>query len=868
LKRFIDASLQKSLKQTAAQQRTTLVVLLMATMKLLLHRLTGQTDFVVGLGAAGQAIDGKNCLVGHCLNLLPVRTQLHTDATFQDTLRTVKKNVLDAHDHHQCTIGGILQNLTAVPRSPNRAPLVEVTFNVDRDPGAVEFHELDFSCDRNPKCALHFDLFFNIVEGQQGLNVECDYNTDLFDAATIERWLRHYETLLQGIATNPVEILGKIPLLTETERLEMTAGRNAVGRQIPKQQTLHQWFETQVEKTPQAKAMTFEGSHWTYAELNSRANKLAHCLRKLGVGPDVLVGLFVDRTPDILVGILGILKSGGAYLPIDPVYPSERLAFMLEDARVPVLLTQSSLVAELPGIDARILCFDTDRALIENEPDNNPLPWSTPDHLAYVIYTSGSTGKPKGSLITHYNVVRLMRATEEWFHFNENDVWTFFHSHAFDFSVWEIWGALLYGGRLVVVPYLKSRSPEDFLKLLEQERVTVLNQTPSAFKQLVQAELATGVNNRLALRYVIFGGETLEMYSLKPWFERHGDQHPQLVNMYGITETTVHVTHRQLSASDLQSSSVIGFPIPDLQIYILDPYQQPVPIGVAGEIWVGGAGVARGYLERPDLTKQKFLDDFFSNRPGALLYRSGDLARYLPNFAVEYIGRIDDQVKIRGFRIELGEIESVLSRHEAVRQCVVVAHNDRSSDKSLVAYFEIREGKTPSIADLRAYLKRELPDYMVPSAFVPMEKLPLTPNGKIDRKSLPAVESAALQPVGEIVEPRNPLELMIADCWRQVLNVSGVGIHDNFFELGGNSLLAVQVVSRVNQANNVGLTLPMIFQHPTVAGITAAVIDLKLKAADPEEMALLLAEFEEMSDAEAAAELTESEGTTPRQNLR
>jgi amino acid adenylation domain-containing protein len=808
-------SIHQSLKQTAKQQRTTMVVLLMAGLKTLLYKLTGQTDLVVGMGVAGQAVSGNTDLVGHCLNLLPFRTHLQPDATFQQNLSEIRKSVLDGFDHHECTIGGILQHLK-VPRGTGRPPLIEVIFNVDRDLADTDFFGLEFSCERNPKRALHFDLFFNFVEGQKGLLLECDYNADLFDASTIERWMRHYQTALEGIARNPSEPLGRIPVLTEPEYQELMFARNQPGREFEAKETLHEWFERQVEESPNAVAVTFEGANLTYAELNRRSNQVAHHLRKLGVGPDVLVGLYVDRSTDIFVGILGILKAGGAYLPLDPVYPKERLAFMLDDAKVPVLLTQRLIASELPAIEAKILCFDTDRKLFDGEADTNPNGVSTPDNLAYVIYTSGSTGKPKGSLISHYNVVRLMRATENWFHFNQSDIWTFFHSHAFDFSVWEMWGALLYGGRSVVVPYLKSRSPKEFYELLVAERVTVLNQTPSAFKQLVHFESTSDSSNSLALRYVIFGGEALEMQSLKPWFDRHGDKLPQLVNMYGITETTVHVTYRALSSSDLESSSVIGIPIPDLQVYILDPYQQPAPIGVTGEIWVGGAGVARGYLGRDELTRQKFQPDTFSNRARGLVYRSGDLARYLPGRDIEYIGRIDDQVKIRGFRIELGEIEAVLSRHGSVRQCVVIVKIEGSGDKVLIAYFESREGINPTVSDLRAHLKNELPDYMVPSIFVPVEKMPLTPNGKIDRKALPSSEGRRMESQKESVAPRDELEQVLCRIWSKILRVERVGLNDNFFELGGHSLLAVRIIGEIEKLFKRRLPLATLLQAPTV----------------------------------------------------
>ena len=564
VKRDLGTSLQQSIKRAAGQLRTTQVVLLMAALKTLLHRLTGQSDLVVGLGAAGQAITGKNCLVGHCLNLLPIRTQLDEATSFRENLMAVKTSVLGAYDHHQVTVGGILRHLK-VPRSTSRPPLVDVIFNVDRDPGTAEFYGVQFSVDRNAKRALHYDLFFNFVDSPSGLTLECDYSTDLFDASTIKRWLGHYETLLESIAADPAGAIGKLSILSEAERGEIVSW-NKTGVEFPKQLTLHEWFESQVRKSPQARALTFKGRHLTYAELNRRANQVAHHLRGLGVVPDTLVGLFIERSLEMVVGILGILKASGAYLPIDPASPENRVAFMLGDAKAPILLTLSALATELPESTIRVVCFDTDKALLDREPETDPPRSSSPDNLAYVIYTSGSTGKPKGTLVTHYNVARLMQATEPWYHFDAQHVWTFFHSHAFDFSVWEMWGALLYGGRLVMVPYLTSRSPEDFYRLLVNEGVTILNQTPSAFRQLMQAEDTLGVSDNLSLRYVIFGGEALEMHSLKPWFDRHGDQRPKLVNMYGITETTVHVTYRPLSAADVKAGSVVGVPIPDLQV--------------------------------------------------------------------------------------------------------------------------------------------------------------------------------------------------------------------------------------------------------------------------------------------------------------
>ncbi len=580
--------------------------------------------------------------------------------------------------------------------------------------------------------------------------------------------------------------------------------------------TLHEMFEAQAERTPDQVAVVLDQQKLTYGELNRRSNQLAHHLRGLGVGPEVLVGLFVERSLEMIVGLLGILKAGGAYVPIDPNYPKERVMFMLEDARAPVLLTQSKLAANLPVQQAQVVRLDEgELSGYQGQPTSNPLTGATADNLAYVIYTSGTTGLPKGTLITHRNVTRLFRSNEPWFGFNERDVWTLFHSCAFDFSVWEIWGALLYGGRLVVVPFMTSRAPEEFYQLLVREQVTVLNQTPSAFRQLVQAEESVGQKD-LALRYVIFGGEALEMGSLRPWFERHGDEKPRLVNMYGITETSVHVTYRPLSKADVSSGSVIGVPIPDLQVYILDSQAQPVPIGVRGEMYVGGAGLARGYLNRPELTAERFIPDHLTGRPGSRLYRTGDLARFLPGRDIEYLGRTDQQVKIRGFRIELGEIESALVTHPAVSAAAVVVREESPGEKRLVAYIVPREVGNPLAAKgLRSFLKDKLPEYMVPADFITLSALPLTPSGKVDRKALP-VRSVAPQAVARYVPPRDLVERQLVRIWEEIFDVRPIGIEDDFFDLGGHSLLAVRMMSRIEDAYGVRLPLAALFTGTTI----------------------------------------------------
>ena len=584
---------------------------------------------------------------------------------------------------------------------------------------------------------------------------------------------------------------------------------------------IHEVFEDQARKTPNAPAVTFQQQQLTYHELNEQANKLANYLRQLGVRAETPVALYLERTHRMVVSILAVLKAGGTYLPIDLAYPADRLSFMLQDSKPLILITEESLRAKLPDPTPPLVCLDKDWPAIRNQSPEAPETGVTSNNAAYIIYTSGSTGKPKGVVVTHHNVVRLLRETELWYHFNSSDAWPLFHSYAFDVSVWELWGCLFYGGRLVVVPYLVTRSPSEFYELLAREKVTVLNQTPSAFRQLIWAESQSPVQRELCLRYVICAGEALELQSLKPWFERHGDEKPEIVNKYGITETTVHSTYRVIRKSDLTNGmgSVIGVPIPDLRIYLVDEDLELVPAGTPGEICVGGAGVARGYLNRPELTNCRFLPDPFSDTPGARLYRSGDLAQINPNGELEYLGRMDHQVKIRGFRVELGEIESALNTHPAIRESVVIAQDTPAGDKRLVAYV-VPVQNAPTVTDLREHLGRKLPDYMIPAAFLFLNGLPLTTNGKVDRRALPAPGRARPRLKADYVAPGSPREQILAEIWSSVLEIEGIGANDNFFELGGDSIRSIIILSRAQQAG-LYFTLQQMFQNPTIAQLAA-----------------------------------------------
>ncbi|MBW4490089.1 MAG: amino acid adenylation domain-containing protein [Trichocoleus desertorum ATA4-8-CV12] len=704
----ISDRLTTDLKTLTQREGATLFMTLLATFKTLLHRYSGQEDIIVGSPIANRDRVEIEGLIGFFVNTLVLRTDFSGNPSFRTLLKRVQQVTLGAYEHQELPFEQLVEALHP-ERNLSQNPLFQVMFVLQNATVPTIDSELLLSALDIPSHTAKFDLTFAVEETADGLSIAIEYSSDLFDAATIARMAGHYQTLLAGIVAQPEQPLSQLPLLTETEQQQFSAW-NQHDQQYPAQVCLHQWFEQQVARSPDAIAVSFEHQHLTYQDLNQRANQLGHYLQKLGVQPETLVGICVDRSLDMIIGILGILKAGGAYVPLDPTYPAARLAFILEDAQVSVLLTQTSLLSRISAPKAYTICLDQEPAIAQASQDN-PTSGATPDNLAYIIYTSGSTGKPKGVLINHANVARLFQATQAWFHFTERDVWTFFHSYAFDFSVWELWGALLYGGRVVVVPYHISRSPDTFYDLLCTEQVTVLNQTPSAFRQLMRVEASLDVLKPLALRLVIFGGEALEIQSLKPWFDRHGDQQPQLVNMYGITETTVHVTYRPLAIADLTgaSGSVIGQPIPDLQLYILDQQQQPVPIGVPGEMYIGGAGLARGYLNRPDLTHERFIAHPFSSNSAARLYKSGDLARRLANGDIEYLGRIDHQVKIRGFRIELGEIESALSQHPDIREAVVLVREDIPGNQRLVAY--LATDLLPDRVPVQSQCLVELPDF-------------------------------------------------------------------------------------------------------------------------------------------------------------
>ncbi len=810
----LSAAESSRLAATAREHRLTLNTVVLGAWAILLSRLGGRRQVTLGVTVAGRpaGLPGAEEMVGSFINTLPLAIEVGSGPVVECLRRLQdQQSEMLVYEHFA------LYEIQALAGRAGR-PLFDCLFVFENyPPGALPGAGAPLAVlEPQHVSRANYPLTLVVQPGRR-LRVELRYDPKLFDGAAISGLAGGLHALLAALGSDLDRRIPDLPLIAGACRRQLTADWNVPSPPLPVD-CLHHRFERCAAERPGAVAVVCGDQQLSYGALDRRADRLARRLRALGVRPgtDTLVGLSLERGPELIVAMLGILKAGAAYLPLDLANPAERIAFILEDTRVPVLITTTSQLSRLPRTSARVLCLDAEGRAPAAGIGDPPPAAVRPEDPAYVIYTSGSTGKPKGVVIEHRSAMRLFTATETWFDFDQDDVWTLFHSAAFDFSVWEIWGALLYGGRLVVVPYPTSRSPEDFHSLLIDQRVSVLNQTPSAFRPLIRAADAAPAAGGLALDWVIFGGEALDPQSLAPWLERQGDDRPRLINMYGITETTVHVTYRRIRAADLEDvpGSMIGRPIPDLRLCALDRCCQRVPTGAPGELFVSGPGVARGYLARPRLTAGRFLPDPFSRRPGERLYRTGDLGRFLPDGDLEYLGRNDAQVQLRGFRVELGEIEAALSWHPGVAECVVLLRA-AEQESLLVAYVV---GESPAAAELRAFLKERLPEYMVPSAFVVLDAIPLTANGKVDRTAL----ARAARPAGErqaggaYVAPRTQLEDQIAAIWRQVLEIDEVGARDNFFDLGGHSLRLLRVQARLKEELGRGVSIAELFEHPTV----------------------------------------------------
>ncbi|SMQ23000.1 arthrofactin-type cyclic lipopeptide synthetase B [Pseudomonas helmanticensis] len=815
---LLDSRLSRQLREQARQLGVSVASLTHLALARVLGQLSGRTAVVFGTVLLGRmdAGEGGEQALGMFINTLPLRVDVGEQSVRAGVLATHRRlTALLAHEQaslalaQRCSAVAVPAPLFSAILNYRHSSVEEVADVVDIAPGVQVLGARE---------RTNYPLTINIDDLGVDLRI-----TALADAALgAERMASYLKTALESLAAalrSSADVpLQTLKILPASEREHLLHGSNLPLAQFPETPLIHQQFEAHAQAWPDATALIFEGQTLSYGELNRRANQVAHHLLALNIRPDDRVAICVERGPQMIIGLLGVLKAGAGYVPIDPAYPLDRITFTMQDSVPVAVLMQAATRDRLADLD--VPQIDLDSGQLKAELDSNPqTPELTPAHLAYVIYTSGSTGLPKGVMVEHRNVARLFSATHDGFQFNQQDTWALFHSFAFDFSVWEIWGALAFGGQLLLVPQAVSRAPDDCYALLCQTGVTVLNQTPSAFRQLIAAQGRSQLQH--SLREVIFGGEALEPGLLKPWYARVGNAGTRLVNMYGITETTVHVTYRPLQAADAQLLGVspIGVRIPDLQLYVLDAQREPVPVGVIGELYVGGAGVARGYLNRAALTAERFINDPFSENAEARLYKTGDLARWAADGSLEYLGRNDDQVKIRGFRIELGEIEARLCACAGVREAVVIAREDSPGDQRLVAYWLADAGAAPDVAQLRDQLLVSLAEYMVPSAFVRLDALPLTSNGKLDRKALPAPDSEAFAHRG-FEAPVGAVENLIAGLWQTLLGVEQVGRHDNFFELGGHSLLAVKLIERMRQ-QDLHCDVRVLFGQPSVAALAA-----------------------------------------------
>jgi amino acid adenylation domain-containing protein len=794
---------------------------LLAGFEVWLYRLTGQADVVVGVLAAGQAATGMYNLVGHCVNLLPMRSQVVGDRSFSEYLQARKSTILDAYDHQQFTFGSLVEKLK-IPRDSSRIPLVPVLLNIDQglDNSKLPFDGLTAELFSNPRAYENFELFVNATELDGKLTLECQYNTNLFDAATIRRRMAELETLLAGMVANPSQSIQTLPLLPESEQ-QILAHWNQTTTPYPQDLCVHQLVAAQVERSPDAIALIFEDQRLTYRELDDRANQLAHYLQAQGVKPETLVGISLERVPLMVVAMLGVQKAGGAYIPLDPTYPQERLAFMLADSQVSLLLTQGDLVAALPTDTVQVIDLVQDWPTIAQHPSTAPSVTLTPQNLAYVIYTSGSTGTPKGVQVPHRGVVNFLTTMQKKPGLESTDILLSVTTLSFDIAVLELMLPLTVGATTVLVSRAVAMNGEALLRTIDRSGATVMQATPATWRILLAAGWTKSPNLR-----IFSGGEALPTALAQDLLGCV----QQVWNLYGPTETTIWSTCYQITEPEAQPW--IGTPIANTQIYLLDTAQQPVPIGVPGEIYIGGDGVVRGYLNRPELTAERFILNPFSSDPQARLYRTGDLARYRPDGNLEYYQRLDNQVKVRGFRIELGEIEATMTQYPEVQDAVVVVRPAEGGENILVGYVV---PTTPGadaqvIPQLRQFLQGKLPEHLVPNVIVGLETLPLTPNGKIDRNALPQPESMRRELLINYVAPRTPIEQQIADIWSQVLKLDRVGIHDNFFELGGYSLLAIQIVSRLRPALQVEIPLPILFELPTIAMLAERVETLRWAA--------------------------------------
>jgi amino acid adenylation domain-containing protein len=812
----IPGGLVQKLKGVKWGEGITLFSVMMAGFQTLLSRLSGQKEIVVGVPFAGRDRQEVENLIGYFIRTLPFQAEIAADQTFVRVVEETRARWLELHENSQTSWQGILE--ARKERGNNTLFNVMFVFQSESErklnlPG-IEAKNLFI----DQECAK-YDLTLSILESPREMLATIEYRTELFSTVAIERLFEQYMTLLEGAVTDPLAEVGALPILTEADKLQLRIW-NSTKEEFADPKCLHLLVEDQARRTPDARVLTFGERHLTYKEFNERANQLAHKLKRVGIGRDDLVAVSMQRSLEMIVALLGVIKAGAGYVPVDPTYPEERVKFMLADCGAKMVLSHEPALAHIGGGEFPLMLLDDTFQALEGESKENPENQTNPGDIAYVIYTSGTTGLPKGAGNTHEGICNRLLWGQRHFPLSTSDQVPQKTPFSFDVSVWEIFGPLIAGSRLVITKPGGHRDPEYLIELIGKEKLTVIHFVPSMLQAFLNEPRARECRS---LRRVVCSGEALTK-ELENRFFRVFDA--ELVNLYGPTEASVEVAWFQCEKDSRHACVPIGRPIANTQLHILDSRMQQVPIGVAGELHIGGIGVARGYHGRPELTREKFVADPFDSTGKGRLYKTGDLARYLADGNIEYLGRIDHQVKIRGFRIELGEIETVLLQHADVRECVVVADDDASGTKRLVAYLSPAAGRILLSSELRQFLNGKLPDYMCPALFVVLETLPLNANGKVDRKRLPkpGLESSPLE---DYLPPNSPLEQQIARIWSEVLGVSRVGLSDNFFHLGGHSLFASQVISRIREQFQIEIPLLRIFERPTLGDLALSVDELR-----------------------------------------
>lgn len=832
----INRALSQALQVLSRQEGGTLFMTLLAAFKVLLYRYTGQADLLVGTPIANRTRPELEKLLGCFVNTVVLRTDLSGNPSFQDLLRRVREVTLGAYEHQDVPFEKVVEDLQPT-RTSSYATLFQVMFELQNVPlAAQELAKLTVSPVEIENATAKFELSFCLREDVQGLSGYLEYNTDLFEASTIERFVGHFQKLLEAVVADPSQRIADLPLLTGAELQQVLVEWNETVAAYPHESCFHRLFEEQVERTPEASAVVCGTEHLTFRQLNQRANQLAHYLREKGVGPETVVALLADRGIPLLTALLAIFKAGGTYLPLDPQHPASRLRYVLEHSQCHIILTIPAFASTFNPVLEEMLEEERPQIIVlesvSGQAQENLTVETTRQHLAYVIYTSGSTGKPKGAMVAQQGMLNHLYAKIETLQLKALDNVAQTASQCFDISVWQFLAVLLVGGQVQIFPDEVTHDPVALLTQVEQQQISILEIVPSMFRAMIDFLESTKLSRPklAALRWLISTGDALPADLCRRWLSLY----PQipLLNAYGPTECSDDVTHHLVEQLPAQviSSMPIGRAIGNTHLYVLDEGMKPVPIGVSGELYVGGIGVGRGYLAEPVRTAEAFVPDPFSKEPGERLYKTGDMARYLTDGILEFLGRRDSQVKLRGYRIELGEIEAVLNQQPEVHECAVLAREDIPGNAWLVAYVVRQTEQTCPAEELRHRMKETLPEYMVPSVFVFLEALPLTPNGKLDRQNLPAPRESQLMAETTYVAPRTPIEVELATMWSQLLGVERVGIHDNFFEVGGHSLLVTQAVARIRDIFEVELPLRMLFKVSTVAELAQAIEKVKARS--------------------------------------